>query len=206
MNNIIPFGYNNHNVRTMTDDNGEIWFVAKDVAEILGYTDAKQAIRMHCKASVLAKECQINTLHPQTKLIPERDLYRLIMKSKLPAAEAFEEWVVGEVLPTIRKTGGTYMTDDALQRTLDDPDYMIGVLTTLKTVKAERDNAVVARDLAVATKAHISRTREASAMGTASAAKKQQQVAEREAKRLRVSVLSPRTCVTCWRLRTLPTL
>ncbi|WP_281257971.1 Bro-N domain-containing protein [Caenispirillum bisanense] len=45
------------------------------------------------------------TLDPQTNVIPERDLYRLIMRSKLPAAERFEDWVVGEVLPAIRKTG-----------------------------------------------------------------------------------------------------
>lgn len=88
----------------MVDRDGEPWFVARDVATVLGYSDVSQAVRMHCKGVV---ESTIPTAggNQKAKIIPERDVYRLIMRSKLPAAERFEEWVVGEVLPTIRKRG-----------------------------------------------------------------------------------------------------
>jgi anti-repressor protein len=93
-------------VRTMVI-NGEPYFVGKDVAEMLGYTNTNKALSDHCKG---VTKCYIP--HPQgnstleVNIIPERDVYRLIMRSKLPSAEKFEEWVVSEVLPSIRKTGG----------------------------------------------------------------------------------------------------
>src|SRR5690606_5621216 len=77
------------------DENGEPWFVAKDVAELLGYKNTRDAISKHCKATsdVAIHDGSQNRI---MAIIPERDVYRLIMKSKLSAAEKFEEWVVGE--------------------------------------------------------------------------------------------------------------
>ena len=92
-------------VRTVVQD-GEPYFVGKDVATLLGYSNPQKAIRDHCKNAVPVGVNESFTLDPQTIVIPERDLYRLVMRSKLPTAEVFEEWVVGEVLPSIRKTGG----------------------------------------------------------------------------------------------------
>jgi prophage antirepressor-like protein len=99
-----PFSFHGLLVRVIDDGTGEPWFIAKDVAEALGYANTSKAINAHCKA--------VNTCHTEMggqvramQIIPERDLYRLVMKSKLPAAEQFEEWVVGQVLPSIRKTG-----------------------------------------------------------------------------------------------------
>lgn len=99
------FNYEGLTVRTIEKD-GEPWFVAADVAEVLGYVDKADAIRQHCK-NVNKITQQGDSRRPPTNIliIPERDVYRLIMRSKLPAAERFEEWVVGEVLPSIRKTG-----------------------------------------------------------------------------------------------------
>ena len=71
------------------------------------------------------------------KIIPERDVYRLIMRSKLPAAERFEEWVVGEVLPSIRKHG-IYATPATVENMLADPDSMIQVLEAFKEEKVLR--------------------------------------------------------------------
>ena len=90
-------------VRTLSIE-GEPWFVAKDVAEILGYTNTRKAILDHCKGGneTVLPSAGGNQI---VKIIPERDVYRLIMRSKMPKAEQFEEWVVGEVLPSIRKTG-----------------------------------------------------------------------------------------------------
>lgn len=58
--------------------------------------------------------CETQGLHPQTNLITEKDVYRLVMNSKLPAAQEFEEWVVSEVLPSIRKTGAYVHGQDSV--------------------------------------------------------------------------------------------
>ena len=101
---VIPFDFRGTAIRVITDDSGDPWFVAKDVADLLEYADTDKAIRTHCKAAqTYPVEMAGQVRH--VKVIPERDLYRLVMRSKMPAAEAFEEWVVGEVLPSIRKTG-----------------------------------------------------------------------------------------------------
>ena len=102
--NALEFMFEGNEVRVLRDEKGEPWFVAKDVAETLGYTDTDQAIRTHCKAT---KTYPVNSTGQvrNVKIIPERDVYRLVMRSKLEGAEKFEEWVVGEVLPAIRKTG-----------------------------------------------------------------------------------------------------
>lgn len=102
---VHSFQFDHLPVRVLTDEHGEPWFVAKDVASMLGYSDTAKAARMHCKAARPVGVDKLSTLDPQTVIIPERDLYRLVMRSKLPAAEKFEEWVVAEVLPSIRKTG-----------------------------------------------------------------------------------------------------
>lgn len=91
-------------VRTIVKD-GEPYFVAKDVAEVLGYANPQKAIRDHCKG-VNELFIPSNGGMQKTNIIPERDVYRLIMRSTLPSAERFEEWVVGEVIPSIRKNGG----------------------------------------------------------------------------------------------------
>lgn len=101
--------FDGQQVRIVVRD-GEPWFVASDVARVLGYERPADAVRAHCKG---VGEAPIPTPGgTQTlKIIPERDLYRLVMRSRLPSAERFEEWVVGEVIPAIRKTGGYGHTD-----------------------------------------------------------------------------------------------
>lgn len=102
--NVSPFNFEGHDVRVIADEDGEPWFVGSDVAAVLGYAAPDNAVRAHCKA---AKTCSIKTVDQvrSMKVIPERDVYRLVMRSKLPSAERFEEWVVSEVLPSIRRTG-----------------------------------------------------------------------------------------------------
>lgn len=84
------------------DIDGNIWFVANDVAKALGYEKPNNAINAHCR--------KINKFnYPATgrelNIIPESDVYKLIMRSELPEAERFQDWVTDEVLPSIRKTG-----------------------------------------------------------------------------------------------------
>ncbi len=105
-------------VRTVTID-GEPWFVAKDVCDVLGYVKPDLAVKQHCRAPVKRRVIDALGRAQETTVIPERDLYRLIMRSKLPSAERFEEWVVGTVLPTIRKTGSYVRGEEAFDVTTE---------------------------------------------------------------------------------------
>lgn len=88
----------------MTEIDGKPYFVATDVATALGYTNPRKAVNDHCKG-VTKRDTPTSSGVQSMSYINEGDLYRLIMKSKLPSAEKFESWVMDEVLPQIRKTG-----------------------------------------------------------------------------------------------------
>jgi len=106
-NNTQVFQFDRQQVRTVLHQD-EPWFVAADVCKVLGYSKTQNAVVAHCKCAKLLNgpdSGQLTTSPRGITIIPERDVYRLIMRSKLPSAERFEEWVVGEVLPQIRKTG-----------------------------------------------------------------------------------------------------
>ncbi|HCW9361714.1 TPA: phage antirepressor KilAC domain-containing protein [Staphylococcus aureus] len=117
---------------------GKQWFPAINVAETLGYTNPRKAIRDHAKERGVTIRSVIDSLgrKQNKKFIDEGNLYRLISRSKLPQAEQFEEWVFDEVLPAIRKHG-IYATDNVIEQTLKDPDYIITVLTEYKKEKEQ---------------------------------------------------------------------
>ncbi|WP_199276093.1 BRO-N domain-containing protein, partial [Xylella fastidiosa] len=100
MNAITPFHFESHAVRTVVDDHGEVWFVGKDVAAVLGYADHSKALSAHCKG--VAKRLPLQTPGgvQEVRIISEPDMFRLIAGCKLPAAERFERWVFEGVLPT----------------------------------------------------------------------------------------------------------
>lgn len=128
-------------INTVETENGKVLFKANDVAKALGYNHPADAVRMHCKGvDVLSTpyENQLGTIvmHP-TKYISEADVYRLVMRSKLPEAEKFQDWVCEEVLPSIRKHGG-YLTDAALQRVVTEPDFLIGLANAIKEERKNR--------------------------------------------------------------------
>ena len=92
-------------IRTVMRD-GEVWFVGKDVAEILGYVDPNKAIAMHVDEEDKLNDKMASSLGQRGGwLINESGLYGLILSSKLPSARKFKHWVTSEVLPAIRKTG-----------------------------------------------------------------------------------------------------
>lgn len=102
------FNFGKNEVRIIEDENGNPWFVAKDVAGILGYAIPHKAVQEHCKHVKLFKRSELESLDCGPRgmlLIPESDVYRLVMRSKLPTAVAFEEWVMEVVLPQLRRTG-----------------------------------------------------------------------------------------------------
>lgn len=127
--------------------NDKPYVVAVDVARALGYKNPNDAITRHCKGYV---KHAVPTKYGNQKMncVAEGDIYRLIVSSKLPTAEKFEEWVFDEVLPTIRKHGA-YLTDEKIEEVLTDPDTIIKLATQLKEernkrLEAERFNKQIA--------------------------------------------------------------
>lgn len=128
--------------------NNEPWFVGKDVAEILGYSNSKDAIKKHVdeEDKQVIQRSQFATLEIPNRgmtIINESGLYSLILSSKLPNAKKFKRWVTNEVLPSIRKHGA-YMTEDTIEKALTNPDFLIQLATKLKEerelrIKAENE-------------------------------------------------------------------
>lgn len=104
---LFTFPATGQTVRTVIHE-GKPWFVARDVALVLDYDQPQKALARHCKYVKTLKgyETHLLTNSPRgINIIPESDVFRLVMRSRLPQAEAFQDWVCEEVLPTIRKTG-----------------------------------------------------------------------------------------------------
>ena len=120
------------------DVNGETYFVAKDVAEILGYIDTYGAVRKHVDEEDKLV-CQIDSAGQKrdVTIINESGLYSLIMSSKLPKAKEFKHWVTSEVLPSIRKHGA-YMTPATIENIIANPDFGIQLLLNLKSERKKR--------------------------------------------------------------------
>ena len=120
-------------VRT-TDVNGQPYFVGKDVAEILGYTNPSKAIADHVDDEDKLNNETLSSLGQRGGwLINESGLYSLILTSKLPKAKAFKRWVTSEVLPSIRRHG-LYAVDEILA----NPDIAIKALQELKAEREKR--------------------------------------------------------------------
>ena len=130
-------------VRTLTI-NGEPFFVGKDVADIVGYSNSRDALSRHVddedKNSVVIHDGIPG--NPNQVVINESGLYSLILSSKLPSAKRFKRWVTAEVLPSIRQHG-LYAKDDLIEKVIADPDYGIRLFTALKESR-QRERALEA--------------------------------------------------------------
>jgi prophage antirepressor-like protein len=120
---------------------GKEWFVAKDVAKILDYKDTDQAIRQHCKKAqsfetVNLTGANFSSKARTIKIIPESDVWRLIIKSRLPEAEKIEEWIFEEVLPQIRKTG-SYSIEKKAETEKLTPQKSLEILQTGNALLSE---------------------------------------------------------------------
>lgn len=111
-------------------EDGRPLFLANDVARALGYFNPRDAISKHCKG-VAKRDTPTEGGVQSISFIPESDVYRLVMRSKLESAEKFQDWVVEEVLPSIRKHGG-YLTPEKVEEALLNPDTIIQLATQLK--------------------------------------------------------------------------
>lgn len=103
------FNFNGHPIRVIVRD-GEPWFVATDVCAALGYANTSKAVGDHLdddeRASAMVQRTPNDSLGVPTNIISESGLYALVLRSRKPEARKFAKWVTGEVLPSIRKTGG----------------------------------------------------------------------------------------------------
>lgn len=113
-NEIRKFDFRGAALRTLTDESGEPWLVAKDVCDVLGYTNASKAISDHVDSEDKLNNESLSSLGQRGGwLVNESGLYSLVLSSKLPTAKEFKRWVTHEVLPQIRRTGGYIPTSDA---------------------------------------------------------------------------------------------
>lgn len=126
-------------VRIAMNENEEPLFCLADVAKALGYSNPAKAVIDHCKG-VTVLETPTQSGVQAIKYGKESEVYRLTMKSKLPDAEKFQDWVCDEVLPSIRKHGA-YMTQKTLEKALTSPDFLIQLATNLKEEKQKRIEA-----------------------------------------------------------------
>lgn len=111
-------------VRVITKD-GEPWFVGKDVAEVLGYSNTKKAINDHVKENhKLGERIVTSGQRREVIIIDEAGFYSLVLRSKLPSAEAFQEWVTSEVLPAIRKHK-MYLTPETAKEAIEEPSVFL---------------------------------------------------------------------------------
>lgn len=137
MNELELFNFEGSEVRTLTID-GNPYFVGKDVAEILGYKNTKDALLKHVDDDdKLGSQIATSGQRRLMTVINESGLYSLILSSKLPDAKKFKRWVTSEVLPAIRKHGG-YLTDEKMKEALLNPDTIITLATQLKREKEAR--------------------------------------------------------------------
>lgn len=138
MNAISPFIFDSTLVIRTLERDGDPWFVAKDIAAALGYADPDQAVRLNCRrvkdwtrpvnldpVSDTESSSPVSMVSPSesgddtkrhgglrhAKIIPESDVYRLIMRSNKPEAERFQDWICEEVIPAIRKTGSYILAE-----------------------------------------------------------------------------------------------
>lgn len=138
---IQTFNFNASTLRTLTDENGEPWFVAKDVCDVLNYTNASKAISDHVDPEDKLNNESLSSLGQRGGwLVNESGLYSLALSSKLPTAKEFKRWITREVLPSIRKHG-IYATESTIDQILADPDFGIRLLTDLKNERAKRIEA-----------------------------------------------------------------
>ena len=126
-------------VRIAMNESDEPLFCLADVAKALGYSNPAKAVIDHCKGVTVLETPTQSGVQP-IKYGKESEVYRLTMKSKLPDAEKFQDWVCDEVLPSIRKHGA-YMTQETLEKALASPDFLIKLATNLKEEKQKRIEA-----------------------------------------------------------------
>lgn len=144
MNNELQlFDFENNQIRVLKINN-EPWFVGKDVATILGYSNTRKALIDHVDDEDKKDGVTIRDSMGRSQLavvINESGMYSLILSSKLPSAKKFKRWITSEVLPAIREDGA-YITDNKAMQLMSDPQELGNFLLTIgnrvKALEAEK--------------------------------------------------------------------
>lgn len=136
MNEVQLFNFENHEVRSLLI-NSEPWFVGKDVADVLGYKNTKDALAKHVDAEdKLGSQIATSGQNRNMVIINESGLYSLVLSSKLPSAKKFKRWVTSEVLPALRKTGQYQVKE------LSGQELMAKALIEAQSVLAAKDKVI----------------------------------------------------------------
>lgn len=138
MNEVQLFNFENHEVRSLLLNN-EPWFVGKDVAEILSYSNTRKALTDHVDTEDKMDGVTIRDSigrNQKPVLINESGLYSLVLSSKLPSAKKFKRWVTSEVLPALRKTGQYQVKE------LSGSELMAKALIEAQSVLAAKDKQI----------------------------------------------------------------
>lgn len=138
MNNSIQvFNYNDYEIRTVQSErDGNVWFVAKDVCDVLGHTNSRVAVQQLDDDEKDVSEIYTLGGMQEMTIISESGLYTLILRSNKPNAKEFRRWVTGTVLPSVMRNG-FYATPATAQKIIEDPDTFITVLQELKNQQAK---------------------------------------------------------------------
>ena len=137
---IQPFDFKGHQVRTLTFETGQTWWVLKDVCDALELSnpsrvaqrlDSDEVTKFDPKAGLGSRS------NEPVNIVNESGLYKIVLRSDKPQAREFQRWVTHDVLPSVRRHGA-YMSEDVVERTLTDPDYLIRLATALKDERAAR--------------------------------------------------------------------
>lgn len=137
INDLKIFDYNGSNVRTVLKNN-ETWFILKDVCDVLEISNSRNVANRLDEDEVHLMDIIDNIGRKQeTTIINESGLYNVILRSDKPEAKKFKKWVTSEVLPNIRKHG-LYATEDVVRLSLENPSYMIELLTNYQKEQNER--------------------------------------------------------------------
>ena len=140
MNEVQLFNFENHEVRSLLLNN-EPWFVGKDVADVLGYSNSRKAMADHVddedKEVLTSRNVTLENIPNRgITVVNESGLYSLILSSKLPSAKKFKRWVTSEVLPALRKTGQYQVKE------LSGSELMAKALIEAQNVLAAKDKVI----------------------------------------------------------------
>lgn len=140
MNEVQLFNFENHEVRSLLLNN-EPWFVGKDVADVLGYSNSRKAMADHVddedKEVLTSRNVTLENIPNRgITVVNESGLYSLILSSKLPSAKKFKRWVTSEVLPALRKTGQYQVKE------LSGSELMAKALIEAQSVLAAKDKVI----------------------------------------------------------------
>lgn len=135
---LTPFEFEGQSVRVITID-GEPWFVLADLVKVLGLARSASAVSERLDDGVRLTYPISDTLGrtQMATIVSEPGMYEVVIRSDKPEAVAFRRWITHEVIPAVRRHGG-YLTPEATEAALSDPDFIIGLATKLKTERARR--------------------------------------------------------------------